>query len=357
MKKTNNPNTSRNNQLSGNERIVNRTNQRRKKNKRKKLIFRAVLCFVFLCIGIIFALTMFFNISEITVTGDTIYSSEDVIEKSGVIIGDNLIFVSKKEINEKVSTGLPYVGSVKVKRHLPTKLELIITKTDAVYAVVIDGYYTLLDETGKVLEKDLEYVGDNIILLNIGEIKSSEPGKKISLKPQKCFEIDETELNKFEEGSKEYLEKQKEIQEKQKECPDNHKKCLDKCKEYLEKLITLRETCADCGIKDITAIDLSDIYDIKLTYQGRIILELGETNNDNLYKKLSLGKAAIDTQNEENMLYRGIINLTVDGKGYWSEETSTTEPQTEVESTTTDTSGDENTIKPENAELTTASAA
>ena len=288
MKKTNNPNTSRNNQLSGNERIVNRTNQRRKKNKRKKLIFRAVLCFIFLCIGIIFALTMFFNISEITVTGDTVYSSEDVIEESGVVIGDNLIFVSKKKINEQVSTELPYVGSVKVKRHLPTKLELIITKTDAVYAVVNDGYYTLLDETGKVLEKDLEYVAENIILLNIGEITSTELGKKIS-----CESDD-----------------------------------------YLEKLVNIRNAYKDCGIKDITAIDLSDIYDIKLTYQGRIILELGETNKDNLYKKLSLGKAAIDTQNEENMLYRGTINLTVDGKGYWSEETSTTEPQTEVESTT-----------------------
>ena len=307
MKKTNNPNTSRNSQLSGNERIVNRTNQRRKKNKRKKLIFRAVLCFIFLCIGIIFALTMFFNISEITVTGDTVYSSEDIIEKSGVVIGDNLIFVSKKKINEQVSTELPYVGSVKVKRHLPTKLELIVTKTDAVYAVVIDGYYTLLDANGKVLEKDLEYVAENIILLNIGEITSAELGRKI------CGTSDE----------------------------------------YLEKLIDIRNACNECGIEDITAIDLSEIYDIKITYQGRIILELGETTKDNLYKKLSLGKAAIDTQNEENMLYRGTINLTVDGKGYWSEETSTTEPQTEVEESTTDVAGDESTTKPENTESTT----
>lgn len=311
MKKTNNPNTSRDNQLSGNERIVNRTNQRRKKNKRKKLIFRAVLCFIFLCIGIIFALTMFFNISEITVTGDTVYSSEDIIEKSGVVIGDNLIFISKKKINEQVSTELPYVGSVKVKRRLPTKLELIVTKTDAVYAVVIDGYYTLLDANGKVLEKGLEYVAENIILLNIGEISSAELGRKI------CGTSDI----------------------------------------YLEKLIDIRNACNDCGIKDITAIDLSEIYDIKLTYQGRIILELGETPKDTLYKKLSLGKAAIDTQNEENMLYRGTINLTVDGKGYWSEETSTTEPQTQVEESTTDISGDESTRKPENPEATTAAAA
>ncbi len=311
MKKTNNPNTSRNNQLSGNERIVNRTNQRRKKNKRKKLIFRAVLCFAFLCIGIIFALTMFFNISEITVTGDTVYSSEDIVEKSGVVIGDNLIFVSKKKINEQVSTELPYVGSVKVKRHLPTKLELIVTKTEAAYAVVIDGYYTLLDSNGKVLEKDLEYVAENIILLNIGENETAELGKRIS----------------------------------------------GKSDSYLEKLIDIRNACEDCGIEDITAIDLSDIYDIKLTYQGRIILELGETSKDTLYKKLSLGKAAIDTQNEENMLYRGTINLTVDGKGYWSEETSTTEPQTEIEESTTGEAGDESTTKPENTESTTASAA
>ena len=311
MKKTNNPNTSRNSQLSGNERIVNRTNQRRKKNKRKKLIFRAVLCFVFLCIGIIFALTMFFNISEITVTGDTVYSSEDIIEKSGVVIGDNLIFTSKKKINEQVSTQLPYVGSVKVKRRLPTQLELIVTKTDAVYAVVIDGYYTLLDANGKVLEKELEYVAENIILLNIGEIASADLGKTV------CCTSDE----------------------------------------YLEKLISVRNACDECGIEDITAIDLSDIYDIKLTYQGRIILELGETTKDNLYKKLSLGKAAIDTQNEENMLYRGTINLKVDGKGYWSEETSTTEPQTQIEELTTDTSGDESTTKPENTESTTKKVA
>ena len=254
---------------------------------------------------------MFFNISEITVTGDTVYSSEDIIEKSGVVIGDNLIFTSKKKINEQVSTQLPYVGSVKVKRRLPTQLELIVTKTDAVYAVVIDGYYTLLDANGKVLEKELEYVAENIILLNIGEIASADLGKTV------CCTSDE----------------------------------------YLEKLISVRNACDECGIEDITAIDLSDIYDIKLTYQGRIILELGETTKDNLYKKLSLGKAAIDTQNEENMLYRGTINLKVDGKGYWSEETSTTEPQTQIEELTTDTSGDESTTKPENTESTTKKVA
>lgn len=283
MKKTNNSNTVRNSQLSGDERIINRTNQRRRKNKRKKIIIRVILCLVFLCAGIIFALTMFFNISDITVTGDAVYSTDEVVNSSGVSNGDNLIFISKNKINEKITTELPYVGSVKIKRHLPTELELVIEKTEAVYAVVSNGYYTLLNENGKVLETDLEYVGDNIILLNLGEITSLEVGKTVN--------AGET---------------------------------------VLEKLASIRTACNENGIDSITSIDLSDIYNIKLVYQGRITLELGETDKNNLPKKLALGKAAIDTQNEENGLYRGTINLTVDGKGYWSEEISTTEPQTEA---------------------------
>lgn len=303
MKKTNNPNTSRNNQLSGDERIVNRTNQRRKKNKRKQMITRVVLLVIFLCAGITLALTMFFNISEITVTGDTVYSSEEVITKSEVNIGDNLIFISKSKINEKISTELPYVDSVKIKRHLPTKLELVITKTEAVYAVAVNGYYVLLNENGKVLEKDLEYIGENIILLNIGEIESVEIGRPILA------------------GAN-----------------------------YLEKLMSVRKVCSENGLDGITSMDLSNLYDIKLVYQGRITLELGETNKENLPKKIALGKAAIETQDEENAQYRGTINLSVDGKGYWSEETSITEPQTVVDET-------ESTTESEKEESTTASAA
>lgn len=273
-------------QMSGDERIVNRTALRRKKNRRKKLIIRSVICFLFLCIGIILVLTMFFNINEITVTGDAVYSADDIITSSDVIVGDNLIFISKDDINEKISTELPYVDSVKIKRHLPSGLELIITKTEAKYAIIQDGYYTLLNKNGKVLESGLEFIGENITLINMGEITSADLGTNI--------------------------------------VPENEK--------VFDKLLLVNAACEECGLDGITSIDLSDIYNIKLIYQGRITLELGETDKDNTSKKLALGKAAIETQNEENEYYRGSINLTVEGKGYWSEETSTTEPQPEESS-------------------------
>jgi cell division protein FtsQ len=221
------------------------------------------------------------------VTGDKVYSEKEVVEASDINIGDNLIFLSKSEIYDEITKELPYIGEVKVKRRLPSTLEIVVTKTEPYMATAQDGYYILLDKNGKVLERDLEIIGENVILASLGEINSYEVGEIISLKGEKVF----TKLN---------------------------------------DVIT---ECENVGITEITSIDLSDIYNIKLVYQGRIKLELGETDNDNLNSKLSLGKAAIDKQNEENITYRGIINLTVDGKGYWSEEVSTTEPVTEENAT------------------------
>ena len=292
--------------LSNNERIIKRTNQRRQKIRRKKMIIRYLIGVVFLCIGVVLALTLFFNINKIVVTGDKVYSEKEVIEASDINIGDNLIFFSKEEVNSEITKDLPYVGSVKIKRRLPSTLEIVVTKTEAYMATAKDGYYIVLDKNGKVLEKDLEIIGENVILASLGEINSVEVGEIISLKEEKVF----TKLN-------------------------------DIIKE-----------CENVGITEITSVDLSDIYNIKLVYQGRIKLELGETDENNLNSKLALGKAAIDKQNAENNLYRGTINLTVDGKGYWSEEVSTTEPVTE-ESTTeaplenSENSGEESVTKAE----------
>lgn len=273
----------RSNQMSADERIVNRANVRRRKNRRKKLIIRAVLGSAFLLAAIILVLIMFFNVNNITVSGDDVYSESDIIDVSGAGVGDNLIFISSKKISNNLTEGLPYIGSVKVKRHLPATLEIVVKKTTASFGVYIDGAYALLDKNGKVLEKGLEMVAENIIMANLGEITSAEVGKTIELENDGTF----------------------------------------------EKFVELKKACDECGISGITSVDITDIYNIKLVYQGRITLELGETNSSNLIRKLDLGKAAIKTQDEENNTYRGTINLTVTGKGYWSEETSTEESTTE----------------------------
>lgn len=271
-------------QMSADERIVSRTSARRRRNRRKKMIIRAVLGSFFLLAAVILVLVLFFNINTITVSGDDVYSDTDIIEASDVKIGDNLIFVSSKKINRKITETLPYAGSIKIKRRLPASLEIIVTKTEAKYAVMADGAYMLLDGSGKVLEKGLSFVGENITLASLGKVTAADTGKTIALENEQVF----------------------------------------------EKLIKLENACKETGITGITSVNITEIYDIKLVYQGRITLILGDTDGANLTHKLSLAREAIKTQDAENNTYRGTINLTVNGKAYWSEETqpeSTSAPE------------------------------
>lgn len=281
MKNREMPKKQQNTVLSKDERIVNRTNIRRKKNKRKRLIIRSTLVGIFLVAGLIIGLLLFFNINKISVTGDAVYSSEEVISASQIEMGDNLIFLSKQRVNKLITEKLPYVGAVKIKRRLPAHLEIQVTKTDAVYGIAQNGYYDLLDKNGKVLETNVEYVGPDKTLINAGEVKSAVVGEQIILENEKA----------------------------------------------LPRLKEVYEACEKVGLTDITEINITDLYNIKVVYQGRITLELGKTDGDRLSKKLSFGKAAIDKQNEEDVQFRGTINLTVDKKGYLQEET--TEPETE----------------------------
>ncbi len=305
QQKVNNSRPVRSSQMSADERIVNRANIRRRKNRRKKIIIRSVLGGTFLLVAIILVLVMFFNVNNITVSGDDVYSESDIIETSGANIGDNLIFISGKKISKNLTEGLPYIGSVKIKRHLPATLEIVVTKTTPAFAVFTDSAYSLLDKNGKVLEKGLEMVAEDIVIANLGKITSAKEGHVIELKNAQTF----------------------------------------------DKFIELKKACDECGVSGITSVDITDIYNIKLIYQGRITLELGETDSSNLIRKLDLGKAAIKTQDEENNTYRGTINLTVAGKGYWSEETSTTEPPKEEFETVTNENGEA--VTDENGEAVT----
>ena len=281
MKNKEMPKKQQNMPLSKDERIVHRTNMRRRKNKRKKLIIRAVLGGTFLIAGLVVALLLFFNINKISVTGDGVYSSEEIIRVSEIEIGDNLIFLSKNRINKLITEKLPYVGSVKLKRRLPAHLEIQVTKTDAVFGIAQDGFYTLLDRDGKVLETNVEYIGTDKTLLNAGKVVSAVVGEKIVLENEKSF----------------------------------------------PRIEDVYETCEKVGLQGITEINITELHNIKVVYQGRITLELGKTDGDRLSKKLAFGKAAIDKQNLEDNQFRGTINLTVDKKGYLQEET--TEPETE----------------------------
>ena len=180
--------------------------------------------------------TIVYNVND-----DILDGSEEIISASQIEKGDNLIFLSKQRVNKLITEKLPYVGAVKIKRRLPAHLEIQVTKTDAVYGIAQNGYYDLLDKNGKVLETNVEYVGPDKTLINAGEVKSAVVGEQITLENEKA----------------------------------------------LPRLKEVYEACEKVGLTDITEINITDLYNIKVVYQGRITLELGKTDGDRLSKKLA----------------------------------------------------------------------
>ena len=75
---------------------------RMRRRKRHRMVFR-ILCVLIVCAAAILASTVFFRVSVITVSGDTRYDRDELIQTSGVIEGDNLFFLRGKGIVRSLS--------------------------------------------------------------------------------------------------------------------------------------------------------------------------------------------------------------------------------------------------------------
>lgn len=126
---------------------------RRKKKKRKKknLRRRFLIALVLVVACAIFLASPVFNIKTVTVSGNVYYTDEEVVNMSGAVTGRNLVFCpGKKEIRKRLLQD-PYFAKVKVKRHLPSALEIRVTERKQVAAIIYGNRYIVIDEEGRVL--------------------------------------------------------------------------------------------------------------------------------------------------------------------------------------------------------------
>ena len=102
--------------------MARRRHKRRRRHHRSVAVLYKLLSVVVISGAIVAALTLFFKVETITVSGATEYSSEEIITASGIQQGDNLFLLNKYEIYESILEKLPYVSSVSISRKLPDTL-------------------------------------------------------------------------------------------------------------------------------------------------------------------------------------------------------------------------------------------
>lgn len=128
-----------------------RRRNRRSNRGRFSFLYR-LLTFVVICGAIVAALALFFKVERIQVDGAERYTAEDVIDASGIHVGDNLFLMDKYEVASRIHSTLNYVETVQISRHLPSTLRITVTECKATVAVEQEEVAFLISGSGKIVD-------------------------------------------------------------------------------------------------------------------------------------------------------------------------------------------------------------
>ena len=139
-----------------------RRHGRGRRGRRFGVLYK-LLTLVVVCAAAVLALTLFFKVESVEVTGNSRYSAQEIQDACGVSLGDNLYLLSKPDMVQKLHQQLPYIDEVRITRRLPNTLCVQVTEFSTVYAVEQEGTVWLLTSGGKIVETAAER-GDTPII-------------------------------------------------------------------------------------------------------------------------------------------------------------------------------------------------
>ena len=132
-----------------------RRHGRGRRGRRFGVLYK-LLTLVVVCAAAVLALTLFFKVESVEVTGNSRYSAQEIQDACGVQLGDNLYLLSKPDMVQRLHQQLPYIDEVRVTRRLPNTLCVQVTEFSTVYAVEQEGTVWLLTSGGKIVETAAE---------------------------------------------------------------------------------------------------------------------------------------------------------------------------------------------------------
>ncbi len=119
--------------------------------KKKRNALFAPLSFLLVCVAVVFGMGVFFRVQTIEVTGTESYTPEEIIEASGIDVGDNLFFINKASANSRIYARLPMVEVASVEPELPNKVVISVEESHALAYVLSGENYWMITGGCKLL--------------------------------------------------------------------------------------------------------------------------------------------------------------------------------------------------------------
>lgn len=195
------------------------------------------------------SLTVFFKTETVAVSGNTRYAEQEIIDKSGIKIGENLIMLNTQNAVESLKREFVYIENVRLKKDI-FKGEAQIIIEEAVPFCTLkesDGSYLLISRGGTVLERLLEQPSEMYSVIGLN-LENSRIGTTLS-----------------GDGS-----------------------------EQLQVLEEIYSAMESTGISGIINIDVSDTLNIVINYDNRVNVEFGTRTE--LEYKMKYAKEILETK-------------------------------------------------------------
>ena len=230
------------------KREENRKRKRRRKRHTPFYLFLVILMVI--SIGVLLSVTLLFNVKNIVVKGDVDYKNEDIIRMSGISSGDNLVRLDSQKAADRILSSMIYIENAEINKQYPGTLVINVSRCISTANIECDDGYLVISEKGKILDKVKEQ-SDDLILI-------------------KGFESSNDILGTYIKSNDE----QKDI--------------------IVQEILDL--TSKDEKHK-ITAVDMTDKYDININYGNRITFDMGNSND--ISYKLNLAGTVLDKIGDE----------------------------------------------------------
>lgn len=155
-------------------------NHRHPVHKRKNLSLYYLMVFsICLIIFLILARTVFFNVNEYVVSGNSIYTTDTILSAGGLREGRNMYGINIDKTEKKIMEKLVYVEDIEIKRKLPDKVNINVTEARAFACCEYGGNkYAIITKSGRYLETEQLGARAGLILIKGMELKDvslSEP--------------------------------------------------------------------------------------------------------------------------------------------------------------------------------------
>lgn len=202
--------------------------QKAKQRARMKILY-IFLAFVLVLSGAYLLATRFFVINEFIVSDSSYYTAQEIIDITGLKKGESLFTCRNAEIENRICTLLPYIGTADVKKRFPKTIEITVEEQDGVMYLPIQHESYALNSDMKVLGSVKET--DNKIELRVNGVKRCIVGETAVLADS----------------------------------------------ESREQITALYNALYDVGVQDkVTSINVSEQFDIHFNYDNRFEVYIGD---------------------------------------------------------------------------------